>query len=103
MGGVAFVTVHDGSGDAAIVRQCLVSFQRPIDLVNGFPQRASTHLGVYSRSNILNALSQYRRTLKPSDNLLLHYAGHGQFDKDVDKAYRLPVDADPDSSLRRRQ
>jgi hypothetical protein len=45
--GVAFVTVHDGYGDATIVRQGLVSFQTPIDLVNGFPQRAGIHLGVY--------------------------------------------------------
>src|ERR1035441_8723526 len=45
--GMAFMAVHDGQGDAAIVRQCLIAFQAPVDLVNRFPQRARIHLGVY--------------------------------------------------------
>jgi hypothetical protein len=47
--------------------------------------------------NIVDAFSAYRRTLKPDDSLLVYYAGHGQFDKEANKAYWLPVDARPDS------
>lgn len=50
-----------------------------------------------TRTKIIDALSEYRRTLKPDDNLLVYYAGHGHYDKEADKAYWLPVDADPDS------
>ncbi len=51
-----------------------------------------------TRTNILNAVSQYRRSLRSDDNLLIYYAGHGQYDRDADKAYWLPFDAEPDSS-----
>src|SRR6266853_4258571 len=45
--GMTFMAVHDGQRDAAIVRQCLIAFQTPVDLMNRFPQRARIHLGVY--------------------------------------------------------
>ncbi len=51
-----------------------------------------------TRSNVLDALGGYRRTLKPEDNLLIYYAGHGYLDKDANKAYWLPYDAKLDSS-----
>jgi tetratricopeptide (TPR) repeat protein len=49
-----------------------------------------------TRANILDAIYQYRVKLKPEENnnLLIYYAGHGFSDKDADKAYWLPVDAD---------
>jgi len=47
-----------------------------------------------TRGQILRALSAYRRTLTPRDNLLIYYAGHGWLDKDADAGYWLPVDAD---------
>jgi hypothetical protein len=40
----------------------------------------------------VNALSEYRQVLTEDDSLLIYYAGHGQYDKDADKAYWLPVD-----------
>lgn len=46
-----------------------------------------------TRSQIVAALSAYRRELSPDSNLLIYYAGHGYNDKDADKAYWLPVDA----------
>ncbi|MDQ1612702.1 MAG: hypothetical protein QOG00_2633, partial [Pyrinomonadaceae bacterium] len=46
-----------------------------------------------TRSQIVAALSTYRRELEPDTNLLIYYAGHGYNDKDADKAYWLPVDA----------
>ena len=51
-----------------------------------------------TRSNILGALGQYRRSLRENDSLLIYYAGHGHSDPDADKAYWLPADAEPDST-----
>jgi Caspase domain/TonB C terminal len=47
-----------------------------------------------TRSNILNAMSEYRRSLRESDSLLIYYAGHGYLDREADKAYWLPADAE---------
>jgi hypothetical protein len=46
-----------------------------------------------TRQQIVGALNRYRRELDPSSNLLIYYAGHGYFDREVEKAYWLPVDA----------
>jgi hypothetical protein len=46
-----------------------------------------------TRSEILQALSQYRRILTDQDNLLIYYAGHGWLDEDADRGYWLPIDA----------
>lgn len=48
-----------------------------------------------TRDDITHALNEYRRTLDDNANLLVYYAGHGSFDKEADKAYWLPVNADP--------
>lgn len=46
-----------------------------------------------SRSEILQALTRYRRLLTEQDNLLIYYAGHGWLDEEADRGYWLPVDA----------
>jgi len=46
-----------------------------------------------SRSDILGAMNNIRRLIKPADSLLIYYAGHGIFDEITNKAYWLPVDA----------
>jgi formylglycine-generating enzyme required for sulfatase activity len=46
-----------------------------------------------TRSQIVAALSSYRRELNAEASLLVYYAGHGYNDRDADKAYWLPVDA----------
>lgn len=48
-----------------------------------------------TREQITHALNDYRRNLDENANLLIFYAGHGSYDKDADKAYWLPEDADP--------
>jgi Flp pilus assembly protein TadD len=53
-----------------------------------------------TRDQILTALYEYRRTLTESTNLLVYYAGHGHYDRDVDKAYWLPVDARRDNNVK---
>ena len=47
-----------------------------------------------SRSQMLDAFDDIRRTLTASDNLLIYYAGHGYLDSDSDRGFWLPVDAD---------
>jgi hypothetical protein len=46
-----------------------------------------------TRSEIVAALSDYRRQLGADASLLVYYAGHGYRDAKADKAYWLPVDA----------
>jgi uncharacterized caspase-like protein len=46
-----------------------------------------------NRQQIISALNSFRRELTPDANLLIYYAGHGINDKEIDKAYWLPVDA----------
>src|SRR2546423_3575421 len=49
-----------------------------------------------TRAQIISALSTYRRELAADASLLIYYAGHGYNDKETDKAYWLPVDAERD-------
>ena len=48
------------------------------------------------RTDIVSALSAFRRTVSQDDNFLLYYAGHGILDEPANKGYWLPVDAEPD-------
>lgn len=54
-----------------------------------------------TRFKILDALAHFRNTLGPNDNLLIYYAGHGFSDREAQKAYWLPVDADSGTSPNR--
>ena len=49
-----------------------------------------------SRRDVVKALADYRRNLKPNDNLLIYYAGHGVLDQITEQGYWLPVDAERD-------
>jgi uncharacterized caspase-like protein len=49
-----------------------------------------------TRDNILAAITHFRKSLADNDSFLLYYAGHGSFDRETEKGYWLPVDADPD-------
>jgi hypothetical protein len=50
------------------------------------------------RQDIFQAISFYRQKLNQNDNLLVYYAGHGHFDREADKAYWLPIDAQREDS-----
>jgi uncharacterized caspase-like protein len=52
-----------------------------------------------SRSDILLALREYRKTIGKTDNLLVYYAGHGWLDEEADAGYWLPVDAARDNDV----
>jgi len=53
------------------------------------------------RRQILDALNRLQQTIKPQDNLLIYYAGHGHYDEERDRAYWLPVDADQNRTAQR--
>lgn len=46
-----------------------------------------------NRQQIISAINYFRRELTADANLLIYYAGHGVNDKEIEKAYWLPVDA----------
>lgn len=52
-----------------------------------------------TRKEILTTVNTYRKELGEQDNLLIYYAGHGEYDKTADKAYWLPVDAQKDDPV----
>jgi formylglycine-generating enzyme required for sulfatase activity/uncharacterized caspase-like protein len=52
-----------------------------------------------TRKDILSAINDFRKRLGSKDNLLIYYAGHGEFDKTADRAYWLPVDAQKDDPV----
>lgn len=49
-----------------------------------------------TRNDILDGLNEMREKVGAKDSLLIYYAGHGEFLKDADKAYWLPVDSRKD-------
>jgi TPR repeat protein len=49
--------------------------------------------GEATREHILASITHYEIALKPNDNLLIYYAGHGFENKTANKSYWLPVDA----------
>ena len=51
-----------------------------------------------TRDQITKALNEYRHDLDENASLLIYYAGHGMYDKDADKAFWLPVDAERDDN-----
>jgi hypothetical protein len=49
------------------------------------------------RSEIVDTLAGFRKTVSANDSLLIYYAGHGHLDEAADEGYWLPVDADTES------
>ncbi|CCQ90376.1 exported hypothetical protein [Nitrospina gracilis 3/211] len=52
------------------------------------------------RDAIMDAFNGIRLRLTADDHFLIYYAGHGEFDKTVNKAYWLPADARPNSDTK---
>jgi hypothetical protein len=53
------------------------------------------HLENATRSQIFDALDEYRETLTDNDNLLIYYAGHGWLDDTTEQGFWLPINAKP--------
>ena len=52
------------------------------------------------RDDIIGAVNGYRGRLSAASHFVIYYAGHGHFDKDVEEAYWLPVDAQRSNNAR---
>ncbi len=50
-----------------------------------------------TRYEILKTLSELRKELTEKDNLLIYYAGHGEYDRLNMRGHWLPADAEPDT------
>ncbi|MCO6413574.1 MAG: caspase family protein [Thiogranum sp.] len=50
-----------------------------------------------TRHDIIKTMSEMRKTLTEKDNLLIYYAGHGEYDRVNMRGHWLPADAEPDS------
>ncbi|MEO1053599.1 MAG: caspase family protein [Bacteroidota bacterium] len=46
-----------------------------------------------SRTDIIQAFDRYANVVKPTDNLLIFYAGHGIWDEQLEQGFWLPKDA----------
>lgn len=46
-----------------------------------------------SKDQIIETFSQLKKQLKPQDNLIVYYSGHGDLDRDIDESYWIPVDS----------
>ena len=46
-----------------------------------------------TRQNIIRELEWLVENVKPTDNLLIYYSGHGEFNQALNKGYWVPVDA----------
>ncbi|PLX05404.1 MAG: hypothetical protein C0594_07475, partial [Marinilabiliales bacterium] len=52
-----------------------------------------------TKAEIIGALHSLRTKVSDVDNLLIFYAGHGLWDKEMSTGYWLPVDADKDNPV----
>ena len=52
-----------------------------------------------TRFDLLQALNDFRKTLTDNDNLLVYYAGHGHFERQIQRGYWVPVDSATDSDV----
>jgi hypothetical protein len=50
-----------------------------------------------TRYDIIKTMSEMRKALTEKDNLLIYYAGHGEYDRVNMRGHWLPADAEPDS------
>lgn len=57
-----------------------------------------TRLNNANRYEMISALNAARRELTEKDNLLLYFAGHGEYDKTNNRGHWLPSDAELDST-----
>lgn len=53
-----------------------------------------------TRNNIMKALNDLRKKLTENDSLLVFYSGHGEYNKETEASYWLPVDADKDDNTK---
>lgn len=78
--------VNDAEGVAKVLKD-RYTFDTVFTLINGEA----------TRKNIIDEFQRLTTYIKPEDNLLIFYAGHGQYNKVLNKGYWVPVDANSNS------
>ena len=73
-------------GDAKAIQQLLQSKYK-FDYLKVLYNEQAT------RMNIIKELEWLVQNVKPTDNLLIYYSGHGEFNQTLNKGYWVPVDA----------
>lgn len=53
-----------------------------------------------TREGIITQLDQLVKTVQTNDKLLIYYSGHGHLDKDINKGYWIPTDAEKDNTVK---
>lgn len=53
-----------------------------------------------TRDNIMKSLNDMRKKLTENDSLVIFYSGHGEFNKETETSYWLPVDAGTDDNTK---
>ena len=46
---------------------------------------------------MIDVFNRFRKKLTKEDNLLIYYAGHGQYDKETNTGYWQPIDAEEEA------
>lgn len=46
-----------------------------------------------TRNNIISSFETLMKIVKPEDNVFIYYSGHGDYKKDLNKGYWVPIDA----------
>ena len=64
-----------------------------------FDQENILYLKNPTKADIIGTLHKMRGILKPEDNLLIYYAGHGHWDEEMKTGYWLPSDANRDNPV----
>ena len=88
-------TPHRDAEDIAALLRDLYGFKTAIPLRTG--SKLDLILLDAAERQIQSTLRQLRNRLTENDTLIIYYAGHGVYQKDIDRAYWLPVDAEPDA------
>lgn len=53
--------------------------------------------GNATERNIYGVFRELKHRIRPEDNLLIYFSGHGHYDKDIDEGFWVPVDATKDN------
>ena len=82
----AWTPLENAVSDAKAVEQLLQSKYT-------FDQIQTLYNEKATRDNIISKMEGYLSMVRPQDNLLIYYSGHGEFVKNLNKGYWVPVDA----------
>ena len=82
----AWTPLKNAANDARALEDLLRSEYRFDEMKSLYNQQAT-------RANIINALEWLVSNTKENHNVLIYYSGHGEFKKELNKGYWVPVDA----------